>query len=81
MSFGLTPDSCARAVFAITPADSDLAHPVRALYVGGTGNISVVATSGTTATFVNVAAGSILPVSVKRVSSTGTTATNIIGLS
>ena len=80
MSFSRTPDSCANLAYAVTPADSDLTQSFRALYVGTGGNIQVTTTGGTTATFLNVATGSMLPVSVKRVWSTSTTATNIIGL-
>ena len=81
MSFGLTPDSCAASAVAITKADSDLAHPVRSLYIGGAGNIRVTTVNGQDVTFTGVLAGTILPVSVKRVWSTNTTATGIVGLS
>lgn len=80
MSFGLTPDSCAASAISITKADSDLAHPVRSLYIGGAGNIRVTTVNGHDVTFVGVLAGTILPVSVKRVWSTNTTATSIVGL-
>lgn len=79
MTFSTTPDSCARHAFAITPADSNLAQEARALYVGGTGNVTVTMDSGNVVTFTNVAAGSILPISVTRVAA-ATTATSIIGL-
>jgi hypothetical protein len=79
MSFSTTPDSCARHAFAITPADSDLSQEARALYVGGTGNLTVTMDSGFVVTFTNVAAGSIIPISVVRVAAS-TTATSIIGL-
>lgn len=66
---------------AITPSDgADLANSTRALYVGGSGNISVVMVGGQTVTFSNVQAGSVLPIRVKRVRSTNTTATLILGL-
>lgn len=65
---------------AITPADSDLATSVRALFVGGAGNVAVKTVGGTTLTFTGVVAGSILPVRCVQVLSTGTTATNIVGL-
>lgn len=81
MSFGLTPDSCAASAVAITRADSDLAHPVRSLYVGTAGNLRVTTVNGQDVTFVGVLAGTIIPVSVKRVWLTNTTANNIVGLS
>lgn len=70
-----------RDVAAIVPNDSsDLAEVTRAIYVGGAGDIKVTANGGGTATFVGVAAGTILPVRVVRVFATGTTATNLVGL-
>lgn len=79
--FGLTPDSCAQSAISITKADSDLNHPVRAVYVGTSGNLRVTTINGQDVTFVGVAAGTIVPVSVKRIWSTNTTAGSFIGLS
>lgn len=62
---------------AITPNDSG-AHNFRALYVGVEGNVRVLSPNGNTVTFVGVQG--ILPVQVTRVLSTGTTATDIVGL-
>jgi hypothetical protein len=71
----------AGTAFAITPADAaDLSEVTRSLYVGGPGNISVVMLSGAQLTFQGLAAGTILPVRVRRVRATGTTATSIVGL-
>lgn len=78
--FSTGPDSCAVNCIAITPADSDLVAPVRAIYVGGGGNVRISDTGGGAVTFSNVPAGVILPVMAKRIWSTGTTATNIVGL-
>jgi len=64
----------------VTPADSDLATFSRALYVGGTGDVSVITTGGSTITFSAVPAGTILPVRCRQVKSTGTTATFIDAL-
>lgn len=73
-----------RAV-AVTPDDStdlslvtDSIGPT--LYVGGTGNVSVVTFGNDTVTFTGVPAGAFLPLQVKRVRSTGTTATTILEL-
>lgn len=49
------------------------------LYIGGAGNVRVLTTGNDDVTFTAVAAG-FFPVQVIRVFSTGTTATNIIGL-
>lgn len=66
--------------FAITPADADLPTAVRSLYVGGVGNVAVRTAGGDVVTFVAVPAGTILPIRADRVNSTGTTATNIVGI-
>lgn len=78
--FSKSADSCASIAFPITPADSILTTKARALYIGTGGNVTVLTSNGSSVTFSNVVAGTILPVSVKQVSSTGTTASNIIGL-
>jgi hypothetical protein len=70
----------ARAV-AVTPNDSaDLASYTRALYIGVSGNLVVdMVDQGSPITFTAVPVG-ILPIRVKRVRSTSTTATNIVAL-
>jgi len=80
MSFSKTADSCASVVWSITPADSDLAQPARCLYVGVGGDVRVTTTQGNDVTFVGVSGGAVLPVSVKRVWATNTTATSILGM-
>jgi len=73
--------SSATSVAAITPSDSTtFTVPYRGLYVGVTGNVAIRCVDGTTATFVAVPAGAILPVECDRILSTGTTATSIVGL-
>jgi hypothetical protein len=67
-------------VIAITPADSNLAKNVRALYIGGGGDVAIVASDGTEATFSAFPAGKYLLTECKQVKATGTTATNIIGI-
>jgi hypothetical protein len=66
--------------FAVTPSDgSDLSTWALALYVAGSGDVRVTTWGGETVTFAGVPAG-VLPVRVRRVHATGTTATGIIGL-
>lgn len=74
--------SPATDVFAVTPSDGTaLTKVVKALYVGGTGNVAIkTAGSSTAVTFVGVPAGAILPVRAAYVMSTNTTATSIVGL-
>lgn len=62
---------------AVTPNDSVDLVSTGILHVGGAGNLNVDFTDGTTVSINNVAAGTILPVRVKRVRATGTSATNI----
>lgn len=62
--------------FAITASGSDLAQKTDALYCGDGGTVSVVTVRGTALTFTGVIAGSILPISVTKV----TAGTGIIGL-
>jgi hypothetical protein len=67
--------------YAITPNDStDLATPIRSIYVGGAGNLAVKNVAGTTITFTGLVVGQILPIATSRVMATGTTATLLIGL-
>ena len=64
---------------AVTPSDVTEIK-CRALYIGGTGNVVVHMPDRDVAiTFSNVLAGTVLPVSVRRVL-VATTATNIVAL-
>lgn len=66
---------------AVTPNDStDLGVTARGLYIGGAGNVKIHTPDGQAVTFYGALAGSIIPVRVKRVWSTGTTATYIVAL-
>lgn len=67
-------------VFAVTPSDSvNFSAEVRQLYIGATGNVTVVNQDNSTCTFVSVAAGAVLgPFFIKRVNATGTTASSIV---
>lgn len=66
---------------SVTPSNSvDLLTFSRAIYVGAGGNVSAVFENDVSVTFVGVQAGSILPIRVKRINATNTTATNIVAL-
>jgi hypothetical protein len=67
---------------AITPSDStNMTSPSRALYVGTGGNLNVLSfDSATNVLFRNLPSGFVLPISVIRVNSTDTTASNIVSL-
>lgn len=69
---------------AITPSDAAvLANPTRGLFIGSTGNIRVEMAGsgggGGTVTFSNIPVG-LYPLAVKQVYSTGTTASDIVGV-
>lgn len=71
----------AEGAFAVTPSDStDLIALSRAIYVGTGGDISLDMATGETVTFSNVQDGSLLPLRVKRIRSTLTTATNMVAV-
>lgn len=66
--------------FNITPSDTvDFAFVVRAIYVGGTGNVVVVNEDNTTATFNAVPVGGYVITRARRVNATNTTATLMTG--
>lgn len=74
-------DSPARRAASVTPADgTDLTTTARALWVGGGGNITLDTAGGDTVTIPNIPDGAVLPVTARRIRSTGTTATNIVAL-
>lgn len=66
---------------AVTPHDTnELTDVTTRLFIGGAGNLKVTMMSGVDVTLTGVLAGSILPLRVRRVYATGTTATNIVAL-
>lgn len=66
---------------SVTPHDStELTNYTTALYVGGEGDLKVTTVNDEAVTFSDVPVGTIIPVRVKLVWSTGTTATNILAL-
>lgn len=73
--------SSAYEFFAITKSDAtNFPATVRGIYVGGTGDVVAITEAGAAVTFSSVPAGAILPIRAIRVNSTGTTATNMVGL-
>lgn len=72
----------ARDAFVPVKSDTvDLAVNTRGLWVGGAGGVQVLMVSDDVpVTFTAVPAGTLLPICVRRVYLTGTTATNLVGL-
>lgn len=77
----LAPGAAVSA-FAVTPSDSTVfAIPTRQIWVGGAGNLAVLMNADTVSVVLSaVPAGTMLPVSVTKILSTGTTATLIVGM-
>lgn len=68
-----------RKLAAVTPSD-DTEIGCRALYIGTTGNLSLIAVGDSSAvTISNVPAGSVLPIACAKVMA-ATTASNIVAL-
>lgn len=78
----MSKEKPARKLVSITPADGTTLSPMpRALWVGGAGDVAVIAADDTAAvTIVGVPAGSWVPIECKEVRATNTTATSIVGL-
>ena len=70
------------SAFVVTPDDNnDLPSVTRGIYIGGSGNLVCILQDDTTSiTFTALAGGVIYSFQIKRILSSGTTATNIIGL-
>jgi len=81
-SLPFSAESPATNGFAITPNDGTVfTTGTRGLWVGATGDISVVLLNDSApVTLSNVLGGTLLPLCVKTVRATGTTATGIVGL-
>jgi len=65
----------------IVPDDGgDLAHVTRAIYVGTGGQIAAQLASGSTITLAAVPGGTLLPLRIRRVMATGTSAGDLVAL-
>ena len=66
---------------SLTPNDIlDLNIVSRALYVGGAGDLSGEMLGGQSVVFAGLTAGTIIPIRVRKVKASGTTATEIVAL-
>lgn len=71
--------SALEGAFSVTPSDvTDFPRKSTGLYVGVSGNVSVVMANGNEVTMVGLAAGVWHPLQIIRVNATNTTATNIL---
>ncbi len=70
----------ARSAAAVTKSDSTIVN-CRALYVGGGGDVAIVAIDDSAAvTLVAVPTGALLPIACKKIMSTNTSATLMVAL-
>lgn len=74
-------NSPASNAVAVTKSDATVLTTTRALYIGGAGDVAVTMAGGGNVTFSAVPVGTLLPLRVTKVLSTGTTATLILALS
>lgn len=79
---GLSILGAAIDAFTITPSDATnyTQGGARGLYIGGSGNVSLVTPQGSVVSLVGVVTGTVLNIRSVRINSTGTTATNLVGL-
>ena len=67
---------------AVTPSDTEsFTVPATALFVGVGGTVVAINSVGDPVRFLNVANGTVLPITTYRVNATNTTATDIVALS
>jgi len=77
---GKVTQQAIRAVEIGSGSDTDLNVPGAVVFIGVGGDVKVDTISGDTATFKNLASGSVLAVQVRRVWDNGSTATDMIAL-
>jgi hypothetical protein len=71
----------AEGAFEIVPSDdTNLMYVTRGLYVGILGDVHVITAAGDNVTFVELAAGVVHPLRIRRVLASGTDAGELIGV-
>ncbi len=69
-----------KEAFAITPSDTTVYDPpIRGIYIGGAGNVTIQNEAGVNTLITAPTAGLVLPVFARQVRATGTTATALVG--
>jgi len=76
------PSSPAIQAAPLTKSDANVIDPpTKAIYVGGAGDVTVLmADDSTPVTFAGVQAGTLLPIRIQKLMSTGTAATSVLAL-
>ena len=78
--YPVAPSQFPKAVTKSDTADIYDGKLSKGIYCGSGGNITVVLGDDSTVLFVGTIAGSIIPIQIKRVNSSGTTPTDIVAL-
>jgi hypothetical protein len=69
------------SAFDVTPNNNvDLPNGVTGIYVGGTGHLRIQTLDGAFPTFSAVPVGTVIPVQIRRVMASGTSATLLVAL-
>lgn len=76
-NFAVLPSGPVRNIVAATPNDSADLSNFGFLYVGADGDVRVTTVGGQTVTIPGLVGGQVYPIYVRRVFSTGTTATDL----
>jgi hypothetical protein len=69
-----------RGAVALTKSDVTTFDPTGGIYVGGDGDVAVKMESGETVTYRGMKAGTGIEISITMLLSTGTTATDVVGM-
>lgn len=77
---GYPADISADDAFPAVPADGVVLQNCTGVYVGGTGNLTLVTQSGNTVVFTALPIASVIRLKIAQIKSTGTTATLLVGL-
>lgn len=81
-NYAVSLTSPAQRAEPITPSNgAELASATRAIYVGQTGNVRLRTVGGDIVTLANMQGGVLYPIRADQVLATGTTASDIVGLS
>lgn len=80
ISIASTPNSFDYAAAITTSNTVSLTGITRAVYVGGTGNITAVMSNGDVVLFTAVPVGTVLPIRCTRINATATTATALVAM-
>ncbi len=65
---------------AIVVLDTAFTYPSRGIWVGGAGNVSALLSNGDTVILIGVLAGTLLPLRATKITTSGTSATNMVAL-